>query len=414
METIKTHWISVMSTPGAKYCTGDISNMYLCSTPDKPEFVKFRWDIIPPRIRVAYKLEGLKQGDYVYARIKKAWYGLKQSGKIAHDDLVAHLQLYGYRKAPHTEGLFLHDERDISFTLVVDDFGIKYTLQEDVDHLVEAVGAKYTFKADWTGQQYVGVHLVGTTTNVNIKGIRTREAHTHIRGTITRGRTSLRRKIQYTKLEDTTTLSDEEIKFIQQVTGKFLFYARAVDNTMLHALNDIASSQNNHTALAATKYFLNYAACNPDATIIYRASDMVLRIDSDAGYLVSLGAKSRAGGYHYLGDTTDHTFNGPILMLAKIINNVMAPAAEAECLIELGHPQPATPMKTDNNTAEGILNGTIKQKRSKAIDMRFYWLKDRAEQGQFNIFWEPGKHNLADYPTKRHPGSHHKKGVLNY
>lgn len=153
---------------------------------------------------------------------------------------------------------------------------------------------------------------------------------------------------------------------------------------------------------------------------------MVLRIDSDAAYLVSPGAKSRAGGYHYLGDTTDHTFNGPrILMLAKIIKNVMASAAEAEvaslflntrealpirqCLIELGHPQLATPMKTDNNTAEGILNGTIKQKRSKAIDMRFYWLKDRAEQGQFNIFWEPGKHNLADYPTKHHLGSHHKK-----
>eukprot|EP00536_Pseudo-nitzschia_multiseries_P014224 jgi/Psemu1/214116/e_gw1.673.25.1 len=115
--------------------------------------------MIPPRIWVAYDLVELKQGDYVYARIKKAWYGLKQSGKIAHDDLVGHLQQYGYRKAPHTEGLFLHDERDISFTLVVDDFGIKYTQQEDVDHLVKAVGTKYTFKVDWSGKQYVGVHL---------------------------------------------------------------------------------------------------------------------------------------------------------------------------------------------------------------------------------------------------------------
>ena len=101
----------------------------------------------------------------------------------------------------------------------------------------------------------------------------------------------------------------------------------------------------------------------------------------------------------------------------------MASAAEAEvgalymnaqeaiairnCLIELGHPQPATPMKTDNSTAHGILTGTIKQKRSKAIDMRFYWLKDRAEQGQFEIYWEPGKNNLADYPTKHHTGTHH-------
>ena len=58
-----------------------------------------------------------------------------------------------------------------------------------------------------------------------------------------------------------------------------------------------------------------------------------------------------------------------------------------QCLIELGHPQPATPMKTNNNTANGILTSiTIKQKQSKAIGMRFYWLKDRAEQGQFNIY----------------------------
>ena len=75
----------------------------------------------------------------------------------------------------------------------------------------------------------------------------------------------------------------------------------------------------------------------------------------------------------------------------------------------MGHPQPPTPMNTDNQTATGILNGTIKQKRSKAIDMRFYWLKDRAEQGQFDIKWVPGKYNLADYFTKHHPGSRHRK-----
>ena len=113
------------------------------------------------------------------------------------------------------------------------------------------------------------------------------------------------------------------------------------------------------------------------------------------------------------------------MVIAKIIKNVMASAAEAEvaalfltaqemvplrqCLIDLGHPQPATPLKTDNSTAKGIVTGTIKQKRSKAIDMRFYWLRDRVKQGQFNVYWEPGQHNLADYVTKHHPSSHHKR-----
>ena len=82
---------------------------------------------------------------------------------------------------------------------------------------------------------------------------------------------------------------------------------------------------------------------------------------------------------------------------------------ESTTLIELGHPQPPTPLKTYNSTADGILNGTVKQKRSKSIVMKFYWLKDRATQGEFRIYWAPGAENLGDYYTKVHPPSHHKK-----
>ncbi len=64
-------------------------------------------------------------------------------------------------------------------------------------------------------------------------------------------------------------------------------------------------------------------------------------------------------------------------------------------------------MKIDNSVANGIVNGTMKQKRSKAIDMRFYWLKDRQSQNQFKI--ELGKNKLADYPTKHHSPAHHKR-----
>ena len=66
------------------------------------------------------------------------------------------------------------------------------------------------------------------------------------------------------------------------------------------------------------------------------------------------------------------------------------------------------PLKTDNSTADGILIKSIKQKRSKAFDMQFHWLCDRVEQGQFRVFWAPGKLSLGDYFTKRHPESHHE------
>ena len=80
-----------------------------------------------------------------------------------------------------------------------------------------------------------------------------------------------------------------------------------------------------------------------------------------------------------------------------------------QALIEMGHSQPATKRNTYNSTADGFVNNTIKQNRSKAIDMRFYWLKDcQQQQQQFNIYWDNGKNNFADYVTKHHSSSHHK------
>ena len=74
----------------------------------------------------------------------------------------------------------------------------------------------------------------------------------------------------------------------------------------------------------------------------------------------------------------------------------------------MGFPQPPTKIKTDNSTAYGIINDKIKQNRSKAMDMRIYWLKCREAQKQFDIYWEKGATNLADYFTKHHSQAHHK------
>jgi hypothetical protein len=110
-------------------------------------------------------------------------------------------------------------------------------------------------------------------------------------------------------------------------------------------------------------------------------------------------------------------------MNTTIIKAVMSSAAKAELgalylnakeavyqrqiLEEMGYPQPKTPLQTDNTTAEGVINNKIQPKRTKAIDMQFYWLRDRKAQGQFKIYWRPGSTNLADYFMKHHQLAHH-------
>jgi hypothetical protein len=173
---------------------------------------------------------------------------------------------------------------------------------------------------------------------------------------------------------------------------------------------------------------LNYCNTHPETKIRYHASDMILHIHSDTSYLSENEAKSRAGGFFYMGNTNKNDkklTNGAILIVSKVLKHVMSSAAEAEIgavfinakegavlrttLGELGHKKPPTPMETDNTTATGYSNGKIKQKRTKSMDMRFHWIKDRVKQGQFNVYWGPGFQNLADYFTKHHSPAHHKR-----
>lgn len=190
-------------------------------------------------------------------------------------------------------------------------------------------------------------------------------------------------------------------KFIQEVTGTFLFYARAVDTTILIALGSLATEQANPTTKTMEKclQFLDYAASQEDAMVTYRSSDMILGIHSNASYLSEPKSCSRAGGHFFMTKNhTDPTNNGTIHTVAKIIKSVMSSSAEAKLggLIisaktaipirktpeELGHKQPSTPIQTDS-TACGVVNNEIQPKTTIAMDMRFYWLKDREAKGQF-------------------------------
>ena len=76
-------------------------------------------------------------------------------------------------------------------------------------------------------------------------------------------------------------------------------------------------------------------------------------------------------------------------------------------LEELGHPQPQTPMQTDNTAAQAVVTNNVKPKRTKAKDMRFHWLQDRAAQKQLRIFWRHRQSNRGDYWNKYFAGSHH-------
>ena len=152
---------------------------------------------------------------------------------------------------------------------------------------------------------------------------------------------------------------------------------------------------------------------------------MKLAAHSDASYLSVPKARSRAGGHFFLpSDSPIPPNNGAILNIAHIIKHVMTSATEAELaalyimareaiyirivLEEMGHQQPPTPLQTDNAMADAVVNGKVQPKQTKAMDIRFHWLRDRECQEQFCIYWRPVKSNYANYWTKHRPTSYHR------
>jgi hypothetical protein len=235
-------------------------------------------------------------------------------------------------------------------------------------------------------------------------------------------------KTQFSPDEDISALLDDTRKHrIQEIIGSLLCYARAVDNNLLVALSAIAAKQSKATV--ATKHavhlLIDYIATYPNDSIVYCASDMILCAHADAGFLNETQSCSRAGVHIFLSENDPYPrFNGAVLSIAQIIKFVMASAAESELaalfitarkmiphcqtLIDMGWPQPKSPIQTDNSTAAGVVNNTIVPCRSKMMDMRFWWLHCRASQDQFQYYWDAGLKNWADYNTKYHPDSYHE------
>jgi hypothetical protein len=313
-----------------------------------------------------------------------------------------------------TPGYWHHNWCPISFTLVVNDFGVKYISKEDIEHLASVLKQDYKIDVDWKGTQYLGLTLdwdyATRKVHISMPGYIEKtlvrfahvpptkpqmQPHSHTIPTYT--------TVQYAKaINSSPAATKEEEKYIHQVIGVLLYYGRAVDSTILVGLSSLATAQAKPTqqTVFLIKWLLDYTATNPDAILTYKKSNMVLAVHSDASYLSKQSACSHVGGHFFCSaNVDDPPNNGAILNTSKILKAVMSSMAEAKLgalyinadeaipmrhlLEEMGHKQPPTPIQTNNSTAHGVITNNIQPRRTKAMDMRFYWLCCRDSQGQF-------------------------------
>jgi hypothetical protein len=270
------------------------------------------------------------------------------------------------------------------FSLIVDDVGVEYVGIEHFNFLLDILKKYHGVQFNMAGDKLAGIPITwdypnkhcrismpGYIDNLLIKFKHPRPSKPrllpHACLPIAYGA-----KTQFAPDDDASALLSEIRKRrIQEIVGSLLYYARAVDNKLLVALSAIASRQAQATVATeqAVHLLLDYVATYPNDGIVYRVSDMILCAHANAGFLNETNARSRAGAHIFLSENDPFPrFNGAVLSIAQIIKFVMAAALfitalemipYRQTLINIGWPQPKSPLQTDNSTAAGVTNNTI-------------------------------------------------------
>eukprot|EP00804_Cyclotella_cryptica_P004958 CCRYP_014075-RA/>CCRYP_014075-RA protein AED:0.08 eAED:0.06 QI:0/0/0/1/1/1/2/0/1100 len=293
MITVKILLNSVISTLNAKFMTIDIKDFYLNTPMARPEYMRLKLSDIPAAIIDLYKLRDIAQDGYVFVRIQKA-------GIIAQQLLEQRLQANGYHQSKLNPGFWTHDWRPICFALCVDDFGVKYVGKVHAEHLINTLTGHYDISTDWDGRRYIGLTLQwdyrNRTVRLSMPGY-CEKAGQRFRHSLpnkpqhqpypSAPRTYGSRQQLCATADTSPALGKQQKTFVQEVIGVFLYYARAVDCTMLTALGSLATQQAKPTTTTLDRVyqFLDYALSHPNAGVTYRASDMILAAHSDASYL---------------------------------------------------------------------------------------------------------------------------------
>ena len=260
------------------------------------EYMKIQLAQIPDEIIAEYNLKIKAHSDgVVYIDIRKRMYGLPQAGMLANKLLKRRLTKHRYYEVCHTPSYWRHMWRPINFTLVVDDLGMGYEDNEHTLHLLQTLCKYYeAVSVDWTGTLYCDITLKWDyhqwTCKLSMPGYVQQAVNKFHYGIKSPNKatdaphpykaTKKQRLPMTPPMDDTTKLSPQAIKHLQQIMGTFLFYSRAINPTMLMALSIIAMEQTQGTQ--TTK---EYAAMHPNATIKFYKSHMILKIHSDTSYL---------------------------------------------------------------------------------------------------------------------------------
>ena len=421
----------------------DIKDFFLneINVLDRPEFMWARMDQFAPATIKEYNLEQYENKGRVLMQVDKPIYGLKQAAKLALQALGKVLEQNGYKETEE-ECIFASTTPgdETVFVLHVDDFGIAYKDPKHVDKLkgvLAKAGYEYTtdesaskfcgfsIERDWKLRLisiYMPEYVPKALERFNLQDIAPADTpYFEINKTFSPRQEAMEE-------DQSEVLSEPLIKLLQEKIGTLRYLASALRTDIDVYTSKAASRQANPTKelMRDVDRIFAYLKKYPNLGVTYHASDMVLMAHTDASFDSERGSRSRSGAIYHCGRKNSPGFiNGPIEVSSKIQKTISVSSAEAEyialfeCALRMvylkklcelfGHAQKSSLIACDNTCAVGLANGTVADAKTKHVRRKFHWIREAVAEDEFEVYWEAGVKNVADFFTKYHNSVDHHK-----
>ena len=429
--------------PDTRFINTDMVDFYLASPMEEAAYMMVLLKDIPMSIVNDYDLTKRARHGKVYFKVLLTMYGHPASGRLSNKLFFKTIESAGYYEDPIIPAIIRHVSLPTVGGLVVDDCGLKVRCKDDALHFINAVEKVWKVKVNWDGDKFLGLNIkwnydpdnptakISNDTAIpdsqkrfypgqKLKGCETPAIYNHY---------NYKGHVDEAKAPEPTYVP-EETEFVQQFTGTYSHVARTVRYDLVTAVNNIAESQSKPTSqtLKDIDKLANYTFRYPDAYLLFKATDMILKIHYDSS--LKPHARHKAGVVLYLSDKNaapENIGNITEVVSKKPINEVASIAEGEYCtqfiagqiaihhrniLEAIGYSQPPTMFYGDNTTAIGIANDSVKPKKSKAFDKSYHWFRGQVRQGIFISKHISSELNVADYFTKPLQKADHKRQVI--
>lgn len=363
-------------------------------------------------------------------RLRRSLYGLKQAPYLWYFTFVEFMTSQGYTRLHKDRCVFLKTTES-SFTIVslyVDDLLIFAPTLALVDTMKSALSARFSMKDLGPVSDILGWEVVRDRASRSVFLHQTRYTETVLErfglSSATPSTTPFRSGVVLSTTQCATT--PEDILFMatrnyRSSVGSLMYLAMGTRPDLAYTLQQLSQFLHNPgpdhwtASKRALRYLIGTVSHGirlggPSAS----TSQPFLSAYVDANYAMCVDTRRCISGFVSL------FFGSPISWLAKKQSLVTLSTTEAEfvalalCIQELLYLRQLTGelgltssqpilIHEDNQSTIKIATNAELHGRSKHIDVRFMFVRDLIDSGEFDLKWCPTNDQLADFFTKAHP-----------